>query len=174
MRRKKGFWKVRELANTWGLSEDVVVEALSKGDLEKETRGFSEGTGTLSARNFIYRMMMNGDMETSTDINHMERIEGLVTVENTRGVHIGPSLEIADIARFYPKTTIELWLHGKVANAQKAIEILQLGSKCGDEIELICEGWGAAFLFNEISDLFKAKFKIFYDKINDSRGKSFV
>ena len=172
MRKKKGFWKLGELAHTWGLSEDVVTEALAYGDLEKARRGFSEGATNLSVRNFIYRMIMNGDIEVSTDIEHMESVEGFLTVSNPRGIHIGPSLEIADIVRCYPKTKVELWLDGKLANAHKAIEILKLEAKCGDEIELICQGWGAAFLFNEIDALFKSKFKVFYEKMNSPNEKA--
>lgn len=165
MRKKQGFWKAKELSEAWGIPEQVFQEALDNGSLEKEMRGFSEGSNTLAVRNFIYRMIADNDLEISPKINHMHKVLGILTVSNSRGIHIGPAMEIVDRVRFYPKTKVEFWFKGECASGHKAIDLLQLGLKCGDEFELICEGWGAPFLFNEIHMLLKSGFKEFYEKM---------
>ena len=165
MRKKHGFWKPKELSDAWGIPEEVFQEALDNGSLEKEMRGFSEGTNSLAVRNFIYRMISDDEMSISSKLNHLEKVLGVLTVMNFRGVHIGPSMEIVDTVRFYPKTKVEFWFKGESANGHKAVEILSLGLQCGDGFELTCEGWGAPFLFNEIHSLFKNGFKDFYDKM---------
>jgi phosphotransferase system HPr-like phosphotransfer protein len=165
MRKKLGFWKPKELSEAWGIPEEVFQEALDNGSLEKEMRGFSEGSDSLSVRNFIYRLIADKELSISSKINHMEKVLGVLTIINFRGIHIGPSMEIVDRVRFYPKTKVEFWFKGESASGHKAIEILSLGLQCGDEVELICEGWGAPFLFNEIHMLFKSEFKDFYEKM---------
>ena len=167
MRKKLGFWKPKELSEAWGIPEEVFQEALDNGSLEKEMRGFSEGTYTLAVRNFIYRMIADKELSVSSKINHMEKVLGFLTVTNIRGIHIGPSMEIVDRVRFYKSTKVEFWFNGEHANGHKAIDILSLGLQCGDEFELICEGWGAPFLFNEIHILFKSGFKDFYEKMKE-------
>ena len=62
-----------------------------------------------------------------------------VTVNNPSGLHLRPAGTLCNIAIKY-QSLITFTYDGGTANAKSVLSVLGACVKCGDEIELICEG----------------------------------
>ncbi len=62
-----------------------------------------------------------------------------VVIKNPTGLHLRPAGNLCKEAMQY-KSLITFVYRGNVANAKSVLSVLGACIKCGDEIELICEG----------------------------------
>lgn len=62
-----------------------------------------------------------------------------VTIKNPTGLHLRPAGYLCKEAMKY-RSLITFSFDGGVANAKSVLSVLGACVKCGDEIELICEG----------------------------------
>ena len=62
-----------------------------------------------------------------------------VTIKNPTGLHLRPAGILCKAAMQY-KSLITFTYRGNTANAKSVLSVLGACIKCGDEIELICEG----------------------------------
>lgn len=62
-----------------------------------------------------------------------------ITVNNASGLHLRPAGTLCNIAIKY-QSLITFTYDGGTANAKSVLSVLGACVKCGDEIELICEG----------------------------------
>ncbi|MDO4601963.1 MAG: HPr family phosphocarrier protein [Eubacteriales bacterium] len=62
-----------------------------------------------------------------------------VTVKNPTGLHLRPAGILCREAMKY-KSLITFTFDGGTANAKSVLSVLGACVKCGDEIELVCEG----------------------------------
>ena len=63
-----------------------------------------------------------------------------IIVDSPFGIHLRPAGSVSENAsRYDSKITFE-YKEGKTANAKSMLSILAAGIKCGDEINIICEG----------------------------------
>ena len=62
-----------------------------------------------------------------------------VVIKNTTGLHLRPAGNLCKEAMQY-KSLITFKYGGNTANAKSVLSVLGACIKCGDEIELICEG----------------------------------
>lgn len=62
-----------------------------------------------------------------------------VKIKNPTGLHLRPAGVFCNVASRY-KSTITFVFRDSVSNAKSVLSVLGACIKCGDEIELICEG----------------------------------
>lgn len=62
-----------------------------------------------------------------------------ITVNNPSGLHLRPAGTLCNIAIKY-QSLITFTYDGGTANAKSVLSVLGACVKCGDEIELVCEG----------------------------------
>ena len=62
-----------------------------------------------------------------------------IVVKNPSGLHLRPAGLLCKEAMKF-KSRITFGARGSLANAKSVLSVLGAGVKCGDEIELICEG----------------------------------
>lgn len=62
-----------------------------------------------------------------------------VTIKNPTGLHLRPAGILCKEAMQY-KSLITFMYRGNTANAKSVLSVLGACIKCGDEIELFCEG----------------------------------
>lgn len=56
------------------------------------------------------------------------------------GIHLRPAGVLSNTALKYKSDVSFMYKDGKIANAKSMFNILAAGIKCGDEIEIICDG----------------------------------
>ena len=62
-----------------------------------------------------------------------------ITITNPSGLHLRPTGNLCNEALKY-KSLITFSFDGGTANAKSVLSVLGACVKCGDEIELVCEG----------------------------------
>lgn len=62
-----------------------------------------------------------------------------ITINNPSGLHLRPAGNLCNVAIKY-QSLITFSYEGGTANAKSVLSVLGACVKCGDEIELICEG----------------------------------
>ena len=62
-----------------------------------------------------------------------------ITVNNPSGLHLRPAVILCNEAMKY-SSVITFSFEGGSANAKSVLSVLGACVKCGDEIELVCEG----------------------------------
>ena len=62
-----------------------------------------------------------------------------ITITNPSGLHLRPAGNLCNEAMKY-KSLITVSFDGGTANAKSVLSVLGACVKCGDEIELVCEG----------------------------------
>ena len=62
-----------------------------------------------------------------------------ITITNPSGLHLRPAGNLCNEAMKY-KSLITCSFDGGTANAKSVLSVLGACVKCGDEIELVCEG----------------------------------
>ncbi len=66
-------------------------------------------------------------------------VSGTVVVRNESGLHLKPAARFCDEALKY-RSTITFTFANMTANAKSVLSILGACVKCGDEIEIVCNG----------------------------------
>ncbi|MDO4620265.1 MAG: HPr family phosphocarrier protein [Lachnospiraceae bacterium] len=66
-------------------------------------------------------------------------VSGTVVVHNTSGLHLKPAARFCDEALKY-RSTITFTFDNTTANAKSVLSILGACVKCGDQIEIVCNG----------------------------------
>jgi phosphocarrier protein len=78
-----------------------------------------------------------------------------VTVINPTGLHLRPAGILCKEAMKY-KSLITFTFSGTTANAKSVLSVLGACVKCGDEIEIICEGIDEAEALNNLIAVIKS------------------
>ena len=63
-----------------------------------------------------------------------------IIVDCPSGIHLRPAGAVSENASRYDSQITFEYREGKTANAKSMLSILAAGIKCGDEINLICDG----------------------------------
>ena len=66
-------------------------------------------------------------------------VSQVVTIKNPTGLHLRPAGILCREAMQY-KSSITFEIRNTTANAKSVLSVLGACVKCGDEIELVCEG----------------------------------
>lgn len=74
-----------------------------------------------------------------------------VTVNNPTGLHLRPAGNLCKEAMKF-KSLITFRFAGGIANAKSVLSVLGACVKCGDEIELICEGEDEVLALKTLTD----------------------
>ncbi len=80
-----------------------------------------------------------------------------VTIKNPTGLHIRPAGAMCDAAQKF-KSQITFQHKHTTANAKSVLSVLAAGVKCGDEIEIICQGEDEEEALNTMLQLIDAGF----------------
>ena len=67
-------------------------------------------------------------------------VSGKVTVKNPTGLHLRPAGTLCKQAMQFKSSITFHYGSGNTANAKSVLSVLGACVKCGDEIELFCEG----------------------------------
>ena len=67
-------------------------------------------------------------------------VSGKVTVKNPTGLHLRPAGTLCKQAMQFKSSITFHYGDGNTANAKSVLSVLGACVKCGDEIELFCEG----------------------------------
>lgn len=79
-------------------------------------------------------------------------VKGKIVVTNNSGLHLRPAgLLCREAMRF--KSQIFIRMNDSIANAKSVLSVLGACVKCGDEIELACQGEDEEEAFMMIKDL---------------------
>lgn len=74
-----------------------------------------------------------------------------ITITNPSGLHLRPAGNLCNEALKY-KSLITFSFDGGTANAKSVLSVLGACVKCGDEIELVCEGADEQEAMNALAD----------------------
>lgn len=74
-----------------------------------------------------------------------------ITIINPSGLHLRPAGNLCNEALKY-KSLITFSFDGGTANAKSVLSVLGACVKCGDEIELVCEGADEQEAMNALAD----------------------
>lgn len=84
--------------------------------------------------------------------------EATLRIENPKGLHIRPIMDIADLAvQFDAKVTIHK--ADQQADSASVMQLLALGIQCGDELRIVAEGDDAQKALHGLIDLIANKLK---------------
>lgn len=78
-----------------------------------------------------------------------------VQIMNPTGLHLRPAGNLCKEALKY-KSMVTFNFNGSAANAKSVLSVLGACVKCGDEIELVCEGEDEEEAIKELTDFIKA------------------
>ena len=65
--------------------------------------------------------------------------EAIVRIENPKGLHIRPIMDIADLAIQYD-SRIVVHKNDRQAEGSSVMQLLALGIECGDELRIVADG----------------------------------
>ncbi|MDO4267761.1 MAG: HPr family phosphocarrier protein [Eubacteriales bacterium] len=66
-------------------------------------------------------------------------VKGKLTIKNISGLHLRPTGVLCNEAIKY-KSSVQIFSKNTSTNAKSVLSVLGACIKCGDEVELICEG----------------------------------
>lgn len=81
-----------------------------------------------------------------------------VQVINKQGLHMRPAGTLAKAATLHKDCNITLKVNGKSISAKAVMQIMSAGIKCGNEVEIICEGADEQEVLEEMTGLFETGF----------------
>ncbi len=85
-------------------------------------------------------------------------LKEIVIVKNPSGLHLRPAGLLCKEAMKF-KSRITFGARGSIANAKSVLSVLGAAVKCGDEIELVCEGEDEAAAMEKIKTLIESGLK---------------
>ncbi|MBP3621165.1 MAG: HPr family phosphocarrier protein [Lachnospiraceae bacterium] len=81
-----------------------------------------------------------------------------IKVINELGMHMRPAGILAKRAMAYNNCDITLRVNGKSVNAKALMQIMSAGVKCGNTVEIICDGMDEEMALDELVGLFEGGF----------------
>ncbi len=81
-----------------------------------------------------------------------------VKVINEQGMHMRPAGILAKTAAVYKDCNITMNVNEKKVNAKALMQIMSACIKCGNTVEIVCEGTDEEKALDEISGLFENGF----------------
>ncbi len=81
-----------------------------------------------------------------------------VTVVNAQGMHMRPAGDLAKAVKAYPDCEVTLTANGKTVKAKAPMQIMSACIKCGNEVEITCNGADEQAVLDEIAAMFESGF----------------
>lgn len=81
-----------------------------------------------------------------------------VTVINKQGLHMRPAGVLAKEAMMFKDCDIRLNVNGKNISAKAVMQIMSAGIKCGNTVEITCDGADEQVAIDKIVSLFESGF----------------
>lgn len=78
-------------------------------------------------------------------------------IQNDYGIHVGPASRMAEIAKLYPDTKATLKMGTRTADISKALKLLTMGVRKGDQVTIECEGDSEVELLDVLYQYFEEK-----------------
>ena len=77
-----------------------------------------------------------------------------VTVVNAQGMHMRPAGDLAKAVKAHPDCEVTLTANGKTVKAKAPMQIMSACIKCGNEVEITCNGANEQAVLDEIASRF--------------------
>ena len=81
-----------------------------------------------------------------------------VKVVNEQGMHMRPAGELAKVVKAHPDCEGTLNANGKTVKAKAPMQIMSACIKCGNEVEIVCNGTDEQAVLDEIAAMFENGF----------------
>ena len=81
-----------------------------------------------------------------------------VKVVNEQGMHMRPAGELAKAVKANPDCEVTLNANGKTVKAKSPMQIMSACIKCGNEVEIVCNGADEQSVLDEIAAMFENGF----------------
>ena len=81
-----------------------------------------------------------------------------VTVVNEQGMHMRPAGELAKVVKAHADCEVTLTANGKTVKAKAPMQIMSACIKCGNEVEIVCDGGEEQAVLDEIVAMFENGF----------------
>ena len=81
-----------------------------------------------------------------------------VTVVNEQGMHMRPAGELAKVVKAHADCEVTLTANGKTVKAKAPMQIMSACIKCGNEVEIVCDGAEEQAILDEIVAMFENGF----------------
>ena len=81
-----------------------------------------------------------------------------VEVINAQGMHMRPAGILAKAAAAYKECNITMNVNEKKVNAKALMQIMSACIKCGNTVEIVCEGTDEQAALDEVAGLFESGF----------------
>lgn len=81
-----------------------------------------------------------------------------VQVINQQGLHMRPAGTLAKAAATHKDCNITLKVNGKSVSAKAVMQIMSAGIKCGNTVEIVCDGVEEQAVLDEIAGMFESGF----------------
>lgn len=81
-----------------------------------------------------------------------------VTVVNAQGMHMRPAGDPAKAVKAHPDCEVTLTANGKTVKAKAPMQIMSACIKCGNEVEITCNGADEQAVLDEIAAMFESGF----------------
>ena len=81
-----------------------------------------------------------------------------VTVVNEQGMHMRPAGVLAKAVKEHPDCEVTLTANGKTVKAKAPMQIMSACIKCGNEVEIVCNGADEQAVLDEIAAMFESGF----------------
>lgn len=81
-----------------------------------------------------------------------------VTVVNAQGMHMRPAGLLAKAAAAHKECKITLNVNDKSVNAKAVMQIMSACIKCGNTVEIVCDGADEQAALDEIAGMFESGF----------------
>ena len=81
-----------------------------------------------------------------------------VNVINEQGMHMRPAGLLAKAAAAHKECSVTLNVNGKSVNAKAVMQIMSACIKCGNTVEIVCDGVDETAVLDEIAGMFESGF----------------
>ena len=81
-----------------------------------------------------------------------------VTVVNAQGMHMRPAGDLAKAVKAHHDCEVTLTANGKTVKAKAPMQIMSACIKCGNEVEITCNGADEQAVLDEIAAMFESGF----------------
>lgn len=81
-----------------------------------------------------------------------------VTVVNAQGMHMRPAGDLAKAVKAHLDCEVTLTANGKTVKAKAPMQIMSACIKCGNEVEITCNGADEQAVLDEIAAMFESGF----------------
>ena len=81
-----------------------------------------------------------------------------VTVVNEQGMHMRPAGELAKLVKTFAGCEVTLNANGKTVKAKAPMQIMAACIKCGNEVEIVCNGENEQAALDQIVAMFENGF----------------